>query len=486
MQMKSYRMRASLRAMLPIVAIMIALVVKEAAAQAPQGAVEVSDRTGSLITRASRDYFGLFSSIDDFTSALLFPGDTDYVFKISRARKPDTTVAVAPALLPQLRRYIGSFESLFAGAGDTISLDWRLLSTVAHPSSPFTPDPMLIHVATWNAHSVDGIVIYADSNALLLASPSVSYRTASHAEDVTVLLPSELVHVNDDGGAIGHLFNEVDVSPERSDAVYQAYLLPLLRRHMLYARGLAPELQSAVGVKEKIGAPMPPMQVTVDEFLKQHESRRWHLAVYFGDILGAASSAYTNERYHAANEERQVLGPQGGFPSLAAEYGLTRRIRVGAAFWAHGSVTFAVDSAEDYERYYGTSFEALARFLLIPHNAVVGTFDQRFEVSAGAGIAAQALTIDSRVLSPFSTDYSVPTTEHKLVPGISIFCGFGYYFTEFLSLQVDGRFTTFSSQDIARREFFSLSPPPVLLSAHGAHTVTLAESEALVGLEMHL
>lgn len=142
----------------------------------------VSRRVGLSIDSISREYFGLFREIKDFSRATVRPLAAGIAIDIDRRYREDTTIQLDEHDAIEFARYLDKYEEIIAGDA---SVDAKLYEQ--HQLNDRVRDVRRIRVDTRRGYVFEGRIIHMDERGIILWTGDDDYRWEKLAANAYVI-----------------------------------------------------------------------------------------------------------------------------------------------------------------------------------------------------------------------------------------------------------------------------------------------------------
>lgn len=444
-------------------------------------------RLGSSIERIERDYFGLFPLIDDFISAQLSPAGDGFVIGIRYSEGDDVTersVTLDAETAREFCRYIEVYEDLFLN--DDGDIRWGLLSgaSLVKPRDPFNADRIPVVVFLKDGSMISGIPLHAGSGILVIGPDSLPPDNRRKlVESAVAIHATEIERIRDRGDFVRNMTGGIDIAVRGDEGVFQDALDGGLSRMTLLNEFPSPELHSIIEEKrrEKASGGIAPASPRATPGRSAPDLFHVGGSVVF--LVPITSNRAGVQQFGETTEEKEIFQMRGVQWMIGADVEPVDRVRIGGTYIMYGRPGENAES--DFDRVHGSGIEARGSFVLIPRSPYMGSLAERLELSATLGFGVHSLTVDSRIISPFSTTYWRDTTQTHDLFGISARIGADYYILRSLSLGVDARFDYLPDVEIPKMELPSKGGTGYILKTIHPHAITLSTMRASVGLRGH-
>ncbi len=447
----------------------------------------LSERVGEEISASERAYFGLFPTVQGFrTARIVKAGDSAMRAIVSgndAGRPFDTTITMSLRAFNLLRIYVNTFESLFYK--DSTTASGKSIRLLARPVNVFQEDALPLEAEMADGRVVSGSLVYADDSVIVLGVPHFLANRPGDVESVQVLVPGNIVRLHDLRGAVGHMFNDVDLPVGRSAAVYRTEGLDYLAWRAVFYPYPSPELLRAIQRADRTQQPGGTAPVSVEAFEAAHVPASLHIGLYYPAVADLHEDAYRYMQDGSLFASAQVRPTGTKLPVVSVEYDLASSLRIG--LWGEWiSNNAPTDTTRDYETKYGATGLLSLRYLPVTSSRFKYSTSDRFDISVGAGLACQFLQRDAALQSPGSSNFYQIFTISKTVLGGAVLAGVDYYVSDLVSINLEGRYYIFPTVKTDTLTITHPTAPDLVLASHAAFDIKLSRPEIGIGLRLHL
>lgn len=431
----------------------------------------LSQRTGTIVSAAARNYFGLFPRVDGYRTTTFRDAGDSVVAEIRRDAG-DTSISLSRAAFGRLRRYVDSFEAYHYGL--PAGWDWGELRGIVHSINVFPESSTPFVVEMEKGGSVYGMLLYADDSVVVLGPEGYNPRRGDVVTGVQAIRVRDIVRMRSRTSGFGSMLSSFDVEFGHNDTIFRRYALGPLRDVAVFNPLPPPEVVRAMAASVPI-AEAPPVTVALAAFEEQHRRSRFHVSLLYQYGDGLDRTLGTETFYGIYPDIGDYVGLGTTFPCIGLQYDIgSLRLGVWGSWTAPYSLSDDDRYTYSYRTLHGPGVLATARWVAQRASSIHNFSPDLCDVAIGGGLAVRALQSDRmNYTSSWSGEpyTNVETTTLTLI-GMNLSLGLNYYLTDRFSIDSETRYTFWGDPLLSR-------------GGYSDYEVRLSPWELLIGIGWH-